>query len=190
MESKTSVLTVNDKQPINDDYTSAIVESADFTRNASVDSQDGDIFRVGDILSYVDQPGDEYNFIEVSKVSYSSGVDFISENQSKNSSSIAKYVTKEIAIESPATSIDVRTTVNTSDIENIRVLYRIKKSSSQENFEDIEWVYFNTTGAPDVDVIATSENAIGGITEKQSSYKGYHIALKTFLSFLHSQLRV
>ena len=87
---------------------------------------------------------------------------------SKNSSSIAKYVTKEVSIENPATSIDVKTTVNTSDIENIRVLYRIKKSSSQENFEDIEWVYFNGTGAPDVDVIATAENAISGITEKQS----------------------
>ena len=188
---KTSVLTViNDKQPINDDYTSAIVESTDFTRNASVDSQDGDIFRVGDILSYVDQPGDEYNFIEVSKVSYSNGVDFISENQSKNSSSIAKYVTKEIAIENPATSIDVRTTVNTSDIENIRVLYRIKKSSSQENFEDIEWVYFNTTGAPDVDVIATSENAISGITEKQSSYQELSYSVEDLPEFSSFAIKI
>ena len=112
------------------------------------------ISSVGDILSYPDQPGDEQNFIEVSKVVYSDGVDFIPDIQSKNSSSIAKYVTKEVSIENPATSIDVKTTVNTSDIENIRVLYRIK-ILRQENFEDIEWVYFNGTGAPDVDVIAT-----------------------------------
>lgn len=169
---KKGLLTVvNDKQPINDDYTGRIIDSSDYTRNASVDFQDSDIFRVGDILSYPDQPADEQEFIEVSKVSYSDGVDFIADTQSKNSSSIAKYVTKEVSIENPATGIDVKTTVNVSDIENIRVLYRIKKSSSQENFDDIEWVYFNETGAPDVDVIATSENAISGITEKQSSYQ-------------------
>ena len=99
---KTSTLTVvNDKQPISDDYSSTIVEGAEFTRNASVDSQDSDIFRVGDILSYVDQPGDEQSFIEVSKVSYENGIDFVSDLQSKNSSSIAKYVTKEVSIDNP-----------------------------------------------------------------------------------------
>ena len=188
---KSSTLTViNDKQPINDDYTGAIVSSSAFTRNASVDSQDGDIFRVGDILSYPDQPGDEQNFIEVSKVTYSDGVDFISDIQSKNSSSIAKYVTKEVSIENPATSIDVKTTVNTSDIENIRVLYRIKKSSSQENFEDIEWVYFNGTGAPDVDVIATAENAISGITEKQSSYQELSYSVEDLPEFSSFAIKI
>ena len=162
---------VNDRHPISNDYTSAIVEGAEFTRNASTDLQDDDIFRVGDLLSYEGQPNDEHEFIEVSKITYTDGVDFISDNQSKNSSSSAKYVTKEVSIQNPATSIDVKTTVNVSDIENIKVLYRIKKSSSQENFEDIEWVYFNETGIPDTNVIATSENSISAISEKQSSYQ-------------------
>ena len=71
---KSSQLTlVSDKQPISDDYTSAIVEGAQFTRNASTDSQDDDIFRIGDLLSYEGQPGDEQEFIEVSKVMYSNG---------------------------------------------------------------------------------------------------------------------
>ena len=188
---KSSVLTViNDKQPINDDYTGSIVSSSAFTRNANVDSQDNDIFRVGDIISYPDQSGDEQNFIEISKISYSDGADFISDIQSKNSSSISKYVTKEVSIENPATSIDVKTTVNTSDIENIRVLYRIKKSSSQENFEDIEWVYFNETGAPDVDVIATAENAISGITEKQSSYQELSYSIEDLPEFSSFAIKI
>ena len=74
-----------------------------------VDSQDSDIFRVGDILSYVDQPTDEYEFIEVSEVSCKTDISFISDLQSKNSSSIAKYVTKEVSINNPGTSINVRT---------------------------------------------------------------------------------
>ncbi len=188
---KTSTLTVvNDKQPISDDYTSAIVEGAEFTRNASVDSQDSDIFRVGDILSYVDQPSDEYQFIEVSKVTYETGVDYISDLQSKNSSNIAKYVTKEVSINNPGTSINVKTTVNTNNIENIKILYRIKKSSSQENFEDIEWNYFNNTGVPDSEVIATSENSISGITEKQSSYQELSYSIEDLPEFSSFAIKI
>ena len=124
-----------------------------------------------DFISYTGQAADETAFIQVSEVSYTDGIDYISENKSKDSSSIAKYVTKEVSIDNPATGIDVRITANTSDINNIGILYRIKKSSSQENFEDIEWVYFNDTGLPDVDVIATSENSVSSITEKQASYQ-------------------
>ena len=173
-DSKAGQLTVtNDKQPINDDYTSRATGIANdpFARNSVVDSQATDIFRVNDYLSYVGQETGEEGFIQVSKVTYTDGVDFISDIESKNSSNVAKYVTKEVAIENPATGINVKITANTSDINNIGLLYRIKKSSSQENFEDIEWVYFNDTGVPDEDVIATSENSISGITEKQASYQ-------------------
>jgi len=188
---KSSQLTlVSDKQPISDDYTSAIVEGAQFTRNASTDSQDDDIFRIGDLLSYEGQPGDEQEFIEVSKVMYSNGVDFIEDTQSKNSSSIAKYVTKEITIENPATGIDVKTTVNVSDIGNLQLLYKIKKSSSQENFEDIEWVYFNESGNPDVDVIATSENSISGISEKQSSYQELSYSIDNLPEFSSFAIKI
>jgi hypothetical protein len=188
---KSGTLTVvNDKQPISDDYTGKIIDSASFTRNASVDAQNEDIFRVGDILSYQDQPNDEYNFIEISKITYSNGIDFVSDNQSKNSSSAAKYVTKEISIENPGTSIDVKTTVNVSDIENIKILYRIKKSSSQENFDDIEWVYFNETGNPDVDVIASSENSISSISEKQDSYQELSYSIEDLPEFSSFAIKI
>ena len=59
---------------------------------------------------------------------------------------------------------------------------RIKKSSSQENFEDIEWVYFNEDGSPDIDVIATAENSISGISEKQSSYQELSYSVEIYQS--------
>ena len=37
--------------------------------------------------------------------------------------------------------------------------------------QDIDWIFFNTSGEPDVFEIATSENTISGIVEKQSSYQ-------------------
>ena len=180
------------QQPINDDYTSKVsgIANDPFTRNSVVGSQATDVFRVDDFLSYTGQATGEEGFIQVSKVSYTDGVDFISDVKSKNSSTIAKYVTKEVAIQNPATGINVKITANTSDINNIGLLYRIKKSSSQENFEDIEWVYFNSTGVPDTDTIATSENSISGITEKQSSYQELSYSVEDLPEFSSFAVKV
>ena len=167
------ILTViNDKKPINNDYTSDN-SVGDYSRVAvgTSPAQLSDIIRVGDIIGWTGQTAGEENYVMVSKVTYENGIDFVSDSQSKGTSTAASYVTKEVSIENPATGIDVRLTANTVDVKNIEVLYRIKKSSSEDNFEDIEWVYFNGTGLPDVDVIATAENSISGITEKQSSYQ-------------------
>ena len=167
------ILTViNDKKPINSNYTSKS-GVGDYSRAAvgTSPAQVSDIIRIGDIIGWTGQTAGEENYVMVSKVTYENGIDFVSDIQSKGTSTAASYITKEVSIENPATGIDVRLTANTVDIKNIEVLYRLKKSSSEENFEDIEWVYFNSTGVPDVDVIATAENSISGITEKQSSYQ-------------------
>ena len=149
-----------------------------------------DVFRVNDIISYTNQPADEYGWLEISKISYTDGVEFTSDNQSKNSSSLAKYVTKEVSIDNPGTSIDVKLTANTTEIKNIEILYRIKKSSSQENFDDIEWISFNGNGLPDVDVIATAENSISGITEKQSSYQELSYSVEDLPEFSSFAIKV
>ncbi len=166
------VLTVvNDKRPISDDYTSH--GSGIFTRTAVglSPSQIADIFRVDDIIGWTGQTTGTEDYVKISKITYSDGVDYVSDTKSKDGSNVATYVTKEVSIENPATAIDTKITLNTTDINNVAVMYRLKKSSSQENFEDIEWIYFNDTGIPDVDVIATAENSISGITEKQDSYQ-------------------
>ena len=160
-----------DIQPINDDFTGKILGNAAFARGADTANQTPDIFRVGDIVKYPTQEDTEASYLEVGSIEYTNGIDFVAEDTSKNSSSIAKYVTKEVGISNPGTSIDVRLTANVKDIANVKVLYRFKKASSQENFEDIDWEYFNTDGSPDVLEIATSENNISSVTEKQSSYQ-------------------
>jgi hypothetical protein len=165
------LITRVDINPINNDFSGRIQDNVLFNRNAIVNDQISDIFRVGDFIKYPNQPDDEASFLEIAKITYTNGSEFVSENTSKNSSSVAKYVTKEISISSPATSIDVHLTANTKDISNIEVLYKFKKSSSQENFDDIDWVYFNGNGQPDSLEIATPENSISSIVEKQSSYQ-------------------
>ena len=170
--SETQKLTLRvDVNPINDNYTDRIVDSALYNRSAVVGDQIADIFRVGDFVKYPIQPDEEASYLEVGKVTYTDGVDFVGEDTSKNGSSVATYVTKEVSITSPATAIDVHLLANVKDISNLEVFYKFKKASSQENFDDIDWVYFNEKGEPDTYQIATSENTISGIVEKQSAYQ-------------------
>ena len=160
-----------DVNPINDNYTDRIIDNAFYNRNAVIGDQIADIFRVGDFVKYPNQPDEEANYLEVGKITYTNGVDFVAENTSKNGSAISKYVTKEVVINNPATAIDVHLMANVKDISNIQVLYKFKKASSQENFEDIDWVLFNGNGQPDTLELATTENSISSVVEKQSSYQ-------------------
>jgi hypothetical protein len=169
---KTQKLEVrNDTQPLADDFTGRITDNLIFNRNSDVNDQLADIFRVGDFLKYPNQVDDEARFLEIKAITYANGITYVSDNTSKNSSTVAKYVTKEVVINNPATAIDVHLTLNSKDINDVQVLYKFKKSSSQENFEDVNWTYFNEDGSPDSLVIATPENTISSIVEKQSSYQ-------------------
>ena len=170
--SSTQRLTLRvDNNPINNNYTDRIIDSALYNRNPVVGDQIADVFRVGDFVKYPNQPDDEKAYLEVGKVTYTNGLDFVGEDTSKNGSAAAKYVTKEVSITNPATAIDVHLLANIKDISNLQVFYKFKKASSQENFADIDWVYFNQKGEPDTYEIATSENTISGIVEKQSAYQ-------------------
>jgi hypothetical protein len=163
----------NDKKPFGSTTFDQTLSEASIVEPSVARSGEGveDIFRVGDILSYTSQEDDESAYWEVQEIVYTDGIDYSPEIRFSNSSSVAKYVTKEISIGNPGTSINVKLTANVKDISDIQVLFRYKESSSQESFDVIEYQYFNGTGLPDFDIVATAENTISSITEKQSSYQ-------------------
>jgi len=179
-----------DINPINDDYYGRIIDNNLFARTNVITDQIPDIFRVGDIISYPNQPDGEEFFMEVSKVTYTNGVDFVEEDTSKNSSSVAKYVTKEVYINTPATAINVHLLANVKNISNIEVLYKYKRSSSQENFDDSEWIYFNESGEPDSLEIASAENTISSVVEKQSSYQDLKYSVGNLPEFSSFAIKV
>jgi len=161
----------NDKNPISGDYTSKITLGSAFTRAANIAAQSPDIFRVGDLIFFDGiQTGAEKCY-EIGDMKFSNGIDFVDETAAKNSSSVAKYVTKEISINSPGTAIDTRLTVNVKDVSNLKVFYKFKLASSQEKFDDIGWRAFNIDGNPDVNEIATPQNSLSSQTETQDAYQ-------------------
>ena len=180
----------NDKQPINDDFISNITVGSDFSRKTSAANQLNDIFRVNDVIYSDDLATDEYQFIKVSSMEFENGVDYVDEESSKNTSAIAKYVTKQISLNNAATGVDVRLTVNVKDIENVKVFYKIKKSSSQDNFDDINWVAFNINGNPDDDDIASATNNISGDFEEQKSYQELKYSVSSLPNFSSFAVKV
>lgn len=180
----------NDKAPINNDYTSRITLGSAFSRNPVLSNQSPDIFRTSDILYYDNIAFGTEQFVEVASMVFSDGIDFVPETASINSSTVAKYVTKEISINQPGTSLDVRLTVNVKDTENIKVLYRIKESSTQVNFEDVEWKYFNESGVPDNDDLATYTNIISGQIEPQSAYQELRYSVSNLAEFTSFAIKI
>ena len=171
-DTKTKTLTLeNDKNPINGDYDSIITLGSDYARNSTTSEQVADVFRVGDLIDFDGSSFETSKFAEIKSMGYAPGVDFVAENGSLNTSGVAKYVTKEISLQSTASSLNTFLTVNASDINNIKVMYKIKPEASQQKFDDLSWQYYNEDGSPDIDVIATSENSISGQFESQDAYQ-------------------
>ena len=65
------------------------------------------------------------------------------ETESEMGSFAAKYQTKTIKLENPATNIDVRLTANLFDNKDIQVLYKIKPTTSDKAMNQQPWRYFN-----------------------------------------------
>ena len=180
----------NNKQPINDDFTSKVTALSPYERKKDPTDQQNDIFRVTDLLQFVGQEANTEKWWEVKSATLQNGVGHVSEDSSKNTSGIAKYVTKEIAIENPGTSIDVKLTVNLRNIDDIKVLYKIKEESSEVNFNDIEWKFFNEDGKADIELAPTPENEISGLFEKQDSYQEIPFSISNLPEFTSFAVKV
>lgn len=196
-DSKKKILVVsNNKQPINNNYIASNANSpysrVTYATTALQPStvQQTDIMRVGDLVSYDNQPTDEKVFLEIKNIDYTTGILYVDELSSKNSSSVAKYTTKEISLQNPSDRIDVRLKSNLFSKDDIIVLYKIKPASSQSNFEDLDWNYFNTSGNADVDVLPSSDNFISGDLETQESYKEYKYSASNLNAFSSYAIKI
>jgi hypothetical protein len=162
-----------EKKPINNNYTSASLPDGDYARNSNIANQDDDIFRVNDYIYTINptksniQLGKE-NYFKIKSTEFKSGVDYRSDIETTITSSISKYLTKDILLNIPATSIDVRLTANITDSSNVIVMYKILGSSSQENLSDIKWNYLP---AHFDEIEFKRSNSISGVFEKRSEYK-------------------
>ena len=67
---------------------------------------------------------------------------------------------------------------------------RIKEESSEVNFDDIEWKFFNEDGKADIELAATPENEISGLFEKQDSYQEIPFSISNLPEFTSFAVKV
>lgn len=183
---------LEEKAPISGNYTS-VASGNVFGRSSANNgaNQQPDVIRVGDRLWHqkispldsTDTNESVPGFVEVSEIAYANGVLYTSDINSKNSSSVAKYVTKEITLSNVATSIEVRLTANMAEQDDVEVYFKTKPVNSQNVFNDTEWIPFNMAGNPDIEVVPSNDSAISGLFEKQESYKEHKYSVSNLSEF-------
>lgn len=90
---------------------------------------------------------------------------FKEETEGTGGSANAKYVTREIQLENPATALDIRISANNHPTATIKVLYKLRRVNDNRSFDDIPYEFFNSTGVAD-DTVEFSED------RSQSPYNG------------------
>jgi len=67
----------------------------------------------------------------------------------------AIYITKKIALQNPATALKVFFAGNIQGTSEVEVLFKILRTDSSDDFDDLGYEFFNTDGSPD-DTVAKS----------------------------------
>jgi len=74
---------------------------------------------------------------------------FFASTEPEGDNNAAVYITKQIALENPATALKVFFAGNKVGTSDIKVLFKLLRSDSAEDFDEIGYEFFNTTGVPD-----------------------------------------
>tara|TARA_E500000318_G_scaffold71664_1_gene66348 strand:+ start:4635 stop:7145 length:2511 start_codon:yes stop_codon:yes gene_type:complete len=88
------------------------------------------------------------NDIETSSDVYPTA-NFVASTEPRGDNNSAIYLTKSVVLENPATALKVFFAAQKHSSADIKIMYRIKPQNSDEDFEDLGFVYFNTDGSPD-----------------------------------------
>ncbi len=157
------------------------------TGNLKVKVITEDLFAVGDKIDDTNAGTSPVTSRQISTVSKTNGFLFVDDN-TFNSSTASKYITKEVTLDSPATALDCKITANLFSNENVKILFKVRPDGSSENFTDIGWQYFNGTGLSDFNSSVTPDQtkSLSPSMEDMNSYLEYAYTaenLKPFSSF-------
>ena len=157
------------------------------TGNLKVKVITEDLFEAGDRIDDTNSGTSPVTNREISAVSKTNGFLFVDEN-TFNSSTASKYLTKEVTLDTPGTALDCKITANLFSNENMKVLFKVRPDGSSENFADIGWQYFNGTGLSDFNssIAPDQTKSLSPSMEDMNSYLEYSYTaenLKPFSSF-------
>ena len=90
--------------------------------------------------------------------STSLGLTFVPSTDPEGDNNAAIYITKKVALENPATALKVIIAAHRPAAAEIKLMYKILRTDDASDFDDLGYVYFNSTGVPDVSVPPSLDN--------------------------------
>ena len=93
---------------------------------------------VGNVLNNVDSSSDVYPT-----------TDYVASTEPEGDQNAFIYITKRVALENPATALKVFFAANKHSSSDIKLLFKILRSDSSDDFNDLGYEFFNTTGTTD-----------------------------------------
>ncbi len=158
-------------------------------------------FNVGDVIgagavaggayqSGFDLTNESYKVPMQIKAVYDSYGVLYTPDRLKNASNIATYVTKEISLDNPGNGISVKIAAALQEIDDIAVMYKIKRASQQIFFSEINWNYFNEYGESDVVVTPTTGTNFSPTTEDSSDFKEYSFTVDNLNEFSSFAIKI
>ena len=77
---------------------------------------------------------------------------YVGSEQSEGDENAAIYLTKQVTLDTLATGLKVIFAAHRPSSADIKVMYRLLTIDESEDFDNLGYTYFNTTGAPDTSV--------------------------------------
>ena len=75
--------------------------------------------------------------------------DYVNSEAASGDSNEAIYITRRVALDTPATGIKLFLDINRFASADVKVMYKLLRSDDSSDFDEIGYNFFNTTGAPD-----------------------------------------
>ena len=124
-----------------------VLTTSSTTVSPVIDLQRSTLLGVANRLDNIDSSSDVYPTSE-----------YFDSTEPDGDNNSAIYMTKQVALENPATALKVLFAAHRPATSEIKVMYKILRTDDASDFDDLGYRYFNTTGVDDETVPASADD--------------------------------
>ena len=108
-------------------------------------------------------------------------VPYIESTEPTGDQNAAIYMTKKVTLKSAATALRIKLDGVVMDEANLKVMYKTLRTDSAEEFDDIAWTYFNSTGTSD---------SLVPISKEIDDFKEYQYSVSDLSEFIAFSIKI
>ncbi len=142
-----SINETNELSGLKSMFVPIVLTTTSTTVSPVLDLQRATLLAISNRLDNVDSSSDVYPTTE-----------FFASTEPEGDNNAAVYITKQIALENPASALKVIFAAHRPATSEIKVLYKLLRTDDASDFDDLSYTNFNTDGSPDETIPASADN--------------------------------